>query len=519
MTRDVARAALSRASTAVKQSKVAQRLRDVDLDRPAFQWADTARQVGALVARNPSAAGLFRQLDGDAIRDLARLEDPVAQHRLIDDWKTRELSADEVQKAMDRYSSSAYRDDIAQFYARAGADGTKVAARLDQSDFDDLFESITRCSRPSLSGAAITALRPGDCSRQSRIDSWAVLTQLSDDVAPLVGDLDPATLSKFSDIGTDTIGGPLMRKQLAKAYDDGESFDIEGFVDTYDGLSDNGKELVREAMIENGKSPLTIKKAVFEKDIPVSELGSNIGDLQSFVRQGDATKFEFRRGRLDGSVSYYDDGDEFIRNAIREYERTHDESIFSDYPIDSIDEIDQLSKGEWYSLRGEIGEDVIAPRILEAKGYEVIEPPFDFSGSAEGIDLVAQDSNGNLVVVEVKTRSGSPSEVRPTGTDWLSDPDKGRQLSDDWLQSTIQDLRQQNPSPEQEEFLDMLEQSINSNNGVKKEFIAIHDRSPQGETVRPDMRSPRGFGDNEQIDNVDIAYLGRWFEQTSPIYE
>ena len=378
-------------------------------------------------------------------------------------------------------------------------------------------------------GANVRRYRSYDGLRQ------ATFVRLIDDGGPravdALGSMDDAAARRF----VDADASYSTRQQFLQIADDDAAEIVESFdEETLNAYLDRNlvtRGPIREPDIPgSGPSPIrdggersiqytlaeqlwdgNVGRGLAESDVPFADLKRNIDDLTNAGRESDLTTLGIRRDGLDARVEYFDDGSDRIRRLIDDYNAGDGQNIFEGFDVDSVDDIDTLSKQEWYRLRGRIGEEVVAEDLFKRKGYEVIDPPFDFGSSESGFDTIARDpQSGKLVIAEVKVRNGDPVEVKDTKA-WLKRPNKGKQLSDEWIRATLDDLESKDLTPRHEQFVQNIRDALDSGN-VKKEYVAIHDRPKQGITVDGSMKR------NVGVEEVDVIYSGRWFADKSPVW-
>jgi len=181
----------------VRQSRVAGRLSDIDLDRPALRTGDTLKAVGALAARNPSAAGLFKELGTDGIRDLAELEDPIAQRRLIDEWKADRIDSAEIQSALQRADDPGLdQGAVTTFLARSGPEGVRFLDDAPDSRVESVLGRTTRrCGRVGARGASPRTLDCFDRPEPEELSEFVrgIEDLSNDDVYRILGEFDDST--------------------------------------------------------------------------------------------------------------------------------------------------------------------------------------------------------------------------------------------------------------------------------------------------------------------------------------
>jgi hypothetical protein len=208
--------------------------------------------------------------------------------------------------------------------------------------------------------------------------------------------------------------------------------------------------------------------------------------------------------------------------------------------LDQINDIAKRSEGVASSLRGEVMEDAVLPQRLRQKygdggfspdadgdvgsfdqGYIPAEDiPFEFSGSDQGIDGLAIDSDGTLRVVEskVKNKNGrmtkSGSGLENTGPD---------QLSEDWIESKFRIMIQNAESDAQESFVKTLRDEGHidyaENNGkvviqevnTKKELVVYQDGPKTGGLASSTLR--KGDDDKPTVDRYEAVKTGDVFDR------
>ena len=352
--------------------------------------------------------------------------------------------------------------------ARSGDDGVEGINELDKDTVDDLLGLRPKCSR---SGPGLFATTGASCLDKQTIDQAV--------------------------------------RSVLKATDKSEVSDAEiesavSYVKKVDGKAqERAVELLAESGSDGVKTINHFKRTDSLDSRDLNTFARETDEIDGTSRTGSATVYRVENDKVDASVRYAEGDESYVKTALREADDEKVEEVFANYKIDSFDEIDKLSPGKRRNLMGDIAEEIIAPRIARQKGYEVIDPPFDFGPSSEGFDLIARDpKTGKLVISEVKYRSDWTSKTVKKNKDWLSKMEtKGKwQMDDEWVRSNIRELRQGDLSPRQETFVDNLEQEFASKN-VRKEMIAVQNRPQNGFTVDGSLRT---IG----IRHVDVVKLG-----------
>lgn len=184
---------------------------------------------------------------------------------------------------------------------------------------------------------------------------------------------------------------------------------------------------------------------------------------------------------MDVTVKYPDDGEHYVRTTGGVGDR----------------DLSDLSATE----KGDIVEEEIAPKLAEERGYDV-RNPFDTGTEDTGFDVIAKDpKTGDWVIIEAKFKSKGGSISKKT---WLDDPKKGRQMSDDWIDQTITEMRQKADTEAEKKFVKKLRRAYR-NDRVRKEIVAAQNAEVDGQTVLQNLKS---IG----IDRVDVVKLGKVIE-------
>lgn len=183
------------------------------------------------------------------------------------------------------------------------------------------------------------------------------------------------------------------------------------------------------------------------------------------------------RHGIDVEARYVDDGEQYVRDTGGMGNR----------------DLSQLSRQE----KGDIAEQHVAPNLAKQKGYEV-----EYIGdtSDTGFDMVARDpASGDYVIVESKFISDGGSVGK-----WdLSYSGKGRQMSDEWIEETIDDMIE-SENPEIAELGEELELAESANN-IRKEMVVVQNSKKTGNSVAPSLN-------DVGIKTVDMVKIGEVIE-------
>ncbi|MFD1586255.1 hypothetical protein ACFR9U_04630 [Halorientalis brevis] len=243
-------------------------------------------------------------------------------------------------------------------------------------------------------------------------------------------------------------------------------------------------------------------RRVADADVPMGSLKTNFDELRD-VDVGDGTAtFDITNEGVPATVRYPDDGRVYLDQAIE----AEAPGLLDEYGISSLDEASSLGPNQLTNLKGDIGEEVIAPRIAREKGYEVVDVPFESGTSETGFDVVARDPNSDsdeLIIIEAKYKTSSASQT-VTKDGWLSSTEtKGHQMDDEWIDTTIDELDAAAETSKQSQFVNELEDSP-----LRKELVAVQDRPKNGFTVDGGLKDI-----GLDIDDVDIIKLGQILDQ------
>jgi hypothetical protein len=183
------------------------------------------------------------------------------------------------------------------------------------------------------------------------------------------------------------------------------------------------------------------------------------------------------RHGIDVEARYVDDGEQYVRETGGMGDR----------------DLSQLSRQE----RGDIAEQHVAPNLAKQKGYEV-----EYIGDTNdiGFDMVARDpASGDYVIIESKFISDGGSVGK-----WdLSYSGKGRQMSDEWIEETIDDMIESENS-EIAELGEELELADSANN-IRKEMVVVQNSKKTGNSVAPSLN-------DVGIKTVDMVKIGEVIE-------
>ncbi|MFC4440318.1 MULTISPECIES: VWA domain-containing protein [Natrialbaceae] len=297
----------------------------------------------------------------------------------------------------------------------------------------------------------------------------------------------------------------------------------------------------------------------------VSSLGANDGqkllnsvskfDSDTTVRRagGHETATYGRIEGADGDIAvtgrFYDDGTQSVKNTLSSNEQAVEKvfknnrggDLYEEYGVDAIDHLDQVSQADAVKIRGGLGEEVLQTRILNQKygsgsfdydadsdvgslteGYIPEEDvPYDFGSSQTGVDSLAIDSDGNLVVIETKVRGKNTNVVRSD----LENTNNGQQLSEDWIEQKMDDLGQNADTAEKRAFLQALEDQgviTTMRNGdrvdvrvnqdkIKTEFVAYQDASVSDNLANADSLRNPSDSTLPTVDSVEVVKIGDTF--------
>ena len=250
-------------------------------------------------------------------------------------------------------------------------------------------------------------------------------------------------------------------------------------------------------------------------------------------------------GDIAVTARYLDDGEAYVRSQI-EQNRDVARDIFEEFDVDFdsdtpvVDQINDLAKtrpGLAATLRGLVIEDTVLPTRLRDKygegsfsadpdgnagsltqGYIPEEDiPYDLSGSQQGIDGFAVDTDGNLVIIEGKAKN---TNGRITFSNSDLDNDGADQLSQAWIEEKFESLVKNTDTPEQESFIQTLEEQgyISINNGnveasgeIKTELTFYQDGPPTGELASPGLRNPKFRFPS--VDRLEAIKVGNIFDE------
>ncbi|EJN57754.1 hypothetical protein [Halogranum rubrum] len=215
-------------------------------------------------------------------------------------------------------------------------------------------------------------------------------------------------------------------------------------------------------------------------DAPFFELENSFDELGTISRTQDTTVIDGIRHDTAVTVRYADDGDDYLRTTGR-------------MPDADLSKLSNKEKGHLVEIE-------IAPRLLEQKGYTVLySARHGRKGVTDsGIDLIARDSAGEIIVVETKytsTRTGVGKDLfystRRTDTG-----ESVGQMSDPWIRSAFDEI------PHDEVALgayDDVSRAINS--GTYRKEAVIVQATESGHTITPSMRAL-------EFDRVELVKLG-----------
>lgn len=152
--------------------------------------------------------------------------------------------------------------------------------------------------------------------------------------------------------------------------------------------------------------------------------------------------------------------------------------------------------------RGDIAEEHVGPKLVRDRGLEIVY--LEDSGDT-GFDIVAcDDSTDEYVIIEAKFRSKSGS-VSNSST-WLDRPEeKSPQMTDSWIEETIQEMASSNNEAIANLGEDLQAATIEGR--VQKELIIVQNKNQNGKTVLKSLTQ----GDMD-IDRVHIVRLEKVIE-------
>lgn len=215
---------------------------------------------------------------------------------------------------------------------------------------------------------------------------------------------------------------------------------------------------------------------------------------------------------VDTAVGYVGQGDgrPYLETAIRLRSKEGGPDILHRYGLDSLDEAKtKLSSNELTALKADLGEEVIAPKVLEEKGYDILYGVESKGSYEEGIDLIAKDPDGNIVVVEAKYASGD-SAVGPGIYNSYRTTSQGdvRQMTKPWVDDAFE---KEIDRGDIDGDYDEVEKAIAMDNYRRETVVVKSNRN--GKTLsnshtRKDDEPERYIGDF--TDSVDYVKVGDW---------
>lgn len=110
---------------------------------------------------------------------------------------------------------------------------------------------------------------------------------------------------------------------------------------------------------------------------------------------------------------------------------------------------------------------------------------------------------GEIVIIEAKYKTSSATKT-VTKRGWLEMTEgKDRQMSDEWVDGTIEELGERADTPEQRRFVRELEESQ-----IRREIVTVQDRPKNGFTVDGSLNTIE-----LDISDVDIVKLGQVLDE------
>ena len=371
----------------------------------------------------------------------------------------------------------------------------------------------------------------------------------------LIDDLDDAALRQLTDFQPNAVdtsriervvdrlsGSPDLRPGIAQLVADSGTAGFQ----LVDELGDT--ELRRFLEIDDSTVRAQLAKELTGSVSSVSTSVRSIsqGDTGIVVR---ATTQGEDGGDIAVTARYLDDGEAYVRSQIeqnrdvaRDIFEEFDVDFDSDTPVvDQISELAETKPGLAATLRGLVIEDTVLPTRLRNKygegsfsadpdgnagsltqGYIPEEDiPYDLSGSQQGIDGFAVDTDGNLVIIEGKAKNTngritfSNSDLENSGPD---------QLSQAWIEEKFKSFVQDAETPEQKSFITTLEEAnyVEIDNGdvdltddayanIKTELVFYQDGPPAGGLASPTLR--KSDDETPTVDRFEAVKTGNIFDE------
>lgn len=198
--------------------------------------------------------------------------------------------------------------------------------------------------------------------------------------------------------------------------------------------------------------------------------------VDAYTKTTRGIRVEGSRHGVEVDLRYIDDGEHYVRETGGMGNR----------------DLSDLSRKE----KGDIAEQHVAPHLAKQKNYEV-----EYLGGTNdaGFDLVARDPDtGEYVIVEAKFISDGGS----IGKWRLGDSNKGRQMTDEWIEATINTMKTSDVA-EKRSLARRLEQAIEDGN-VRKEINVVQNSRKTGSSARPSLTERE-----LEIDSVTIVKIGK----------
>ena len=202
-------------------------------------------------------------------------------------------------------------------------------------------------------------------------------------------------------------------------------------------------------------------------------------DSLEIEREADLTTFHGDRFGIDLQVDCPHDSEQWVTTTGG---------------VDSS-ELPNLTK----SQKGAIAEEEAGPQFLEDRGLEI---EYLDDAQTPGFDIVASDGD-EYYIVEAKFKSNSGS-VSNSST-WFDRPDKGPQMTDEWIDATIQKM-QDSDDNEIRELGDELRLAEDQDR-TQHELVVVQNKEQNELTVLSNLRE----GDME-IDRVHMVKLEQVIE-------
>lgn len=196
--------------------------------------------------------------------------------------------------------------------------------------------------------------------------------------------------------------------------------------------------------------------------------------------------------RVDGEVKI--DGEKYgIETELGYPDDTERFYLDNSDAVDSVEELRDLSSQQ---IGSDVVEADIAPQLVERRGWDVLYAD-EKGGTDPGIDLIARDNDGNIVVTEVKftRKSDTPGKSLLGSTRELDSGEDARQMTNDWIDDAFNDEIADGEFDGYGEVRTAIQTG-----SYRKEIIVVQD----GRTTKTLTRGINDFG----IDRVSIIRTG-----------